>query len=534
VKRFALQWRFLNVGVPLLLLCLGSVLAAGQLAANPTTVSFGNVVVGSSSSQSFVLTNTSNWNILISQTAVSGGAFSFNGFAAPITIAGGSSAQVAIAYSPQATGSASGSASFTFSVIKTNGNSSKRNNQTGTLSVGLSGSGVPPGQLSSNPVSMSLSGVTGLSATQAGMLSNTGGANVTVSAAAVTGPGFSVSGITLPLSLAPGQSATFNVSYVPQTTGTVTGNLAFSSNASDPTLNVGLSGTAATVGTLAATPASDSFGSVQVGSTQSAYQTITNSGGTSVSLSQATVTGAGFSISGLTLPATLNPGQSLSFTTAFSPPVAGSVTGSISITSNASNPSLVIGLSGTGAAQGQLTLTPTSANFGTVTVGSTSAQAGTLSASGAGVTINSGAVNNSEFVLSGVTFPLTLAAGQSVPLTLTFSPQVYGTASGTLSFVSNASNRPTSSLTGTGGTMTHSVALTWSDSSTGLAGFNVYRSAVSGGPYSAINSGLDSTASYTDSTVTAGQTYYYVVTAVDGTGTESAYSNEAAATVPSP
>jgi TolB protein len=49
-----------------------------------------------------------------------------------------------------------------------------------------------------------------------------------------------------------------------------------------------------------------------------------------------------------------------------------------------------------------------------------------------------------------------------------------------------------------------------------------------------MNSGLDSTTSYTDNAVQAGQTYYYVVTAIDGSGNESAYSTEASATIPSP
>ncbi len=530
MKRFSLQWRFLNVGVPLLLLFLGSVLAAGQLAATPTSVSFGNVAVGSSSTKSFVLTNTTKWKLSISQTTVRNAAFSLSGFTLPTTLAPGTSMKVAAKYSPQTTGTVTAGAVFTYSVLRWKQNGPTSN----TLSVKMSGTGVSAGQLSSNPVSMSLSAVMGSSTNQSGSLSNTGSASLTVSTATVTGSGFSVKGIALPLSLAPGQSTGFTVSYTPQTTGTVTGNLAFSSNASDPTLNVGLSGTTTTVGTLAANPTSDGFGSVQVGSTKSVYQTITNSGGTSVSLSQASVTGTGFSTSGLTLPATLNPGQSLSFTASFSPKATGSVTGSISITSNASNPSLAIGLSGTGTSQGQLTLTPTSANFGTVTVGSTSTQSGSLSASGASVTITSGAVNNSEFRLSGVTFPLTLAAGQSVPLTLTFTPQISGTALGTLSFVSNASNSPTSSLSGTGGTTTHSVALTWTDTSTGIAGYNVYRSGVSGGPYAAINTGLDATTSYSDTTVVAGQTYYYVVTAVSTTGVESAYSSQVSATVPSP
>jgi fibronectin type 3 domain-containing protein len=56
---------------------------------------------------------------------------------------------------------------------------------------------------------------------------------------------------------------------------------------------------------------------------------------------------------------------------------------------------------------------------------------------------------------------------------------------------------------------------------------------VSGGPYAQMTS-MDASAAYTDNTVSGGQTYYYVVTSVDSSGTESAYSNQAKAVVPSP
>ncbi len=75
------------------------------------------------------------------------------------------------------------------------------------------------------------------------------------------------------------------------------------------------------------------------------------------------------------------------------------------------------------------------------------------------------------------------------------------------------------------------VGLTWTDSSTNLAGFNDYRSTVSGGSYVKINSSLVPTSAFTDSTIQSGFTYYYVTTAVDSTGVESAYSNETSATV---
>jgi hypothetical protein len=81
----------------------------------------------------------------------------------------------------------------------------------------------------------------------------------------------------------------------------------------------------------------------------------------------------------------------------------------------------------------------------------------------------------------------------------------------------------------------HSVALSWAAStSTGLAGYNIYRGSTSGGPYTKVSASVVAGTSYTDATVQAGQTYYYVSTAVSTGGTESIYSNQAQATVPSP
>ena len=81
----------------------------------------------------------------------------------------------------------------------------------------------------------------------------------------------------------------------------------------------------------------------------------------------------------------------------------------------------------------------------------------------------------------------------------------------------------------------HSVTLAWNAStSTNVVGYNIFRSAVSGGPYQQINIGPNASLSYVDSTVAAGATLYYVVTAVDSAGAESINSNEAKAVIPSP
>jgi fibronectin type 3 domain-containing protein len=65
-----------------------------------------------------------------------------------------------------------------------------------------------------------------------------------------------------------------------------------------------------------------------------------------------------------------------------------------------------------------------------------------------------------------------------------------------------------------------------------VAGYKVYRTTTSGGPYTELGSNLDASASFTDNSANSGVTYYYVVTAVDSLGNESAYSNQVSATVP--
>ncbi len=80
---------------------------------------------------------------------------------------------------------------------------------------------------------------------------------------------------------------------------------------------------------------------------------------------------------------------------------------------------------------------------------------------------------------------------------------------------------------------THSVALTWNAStSPTVAGYNIYRSTVSGSSYVKINSPLNLGLSYTDATVQNATTYYYVTTAVDASGGESGFSNEVSTVIP--
>jgi fibronectin type 3 domain-containing protein len=76
--------------------------------------------------------------------------------------------------------------------------------------------------------------------------------------------------------------------------------------------------------------------------------------------------------------------------------------------------------------------------------------------------------------------------------------------------------------------------LSWTASPSTVIGYNVYRGSVSGGPYTLVNSSIVAGTQYVDPSVLAGQTYYYVATAVASGNTESTYSNQVVASVPTP
>jgi hypothetical protein len=310
-------------------------------------------------------------------------------------------------------------------------------------------------------------------------------------------------------------------------------------------LNVSVNGQSVTVPALSSsyacqlsgTPAAVAFPNTTVGYTISSSANITSNCTTTVTIDSVQSPGSPFGTSGFQTPFSLAPGQTQSYTAVFTPTATGSATGSLTFASTVSSVQpLTVTLTGTAVAStlGTLSSSPTALSFGNVTLNSTQSQNATITNTGAtSVTIFAVSVTGSGFSLSNLTTPFTLGVNQSVQLTVGFTPTASGSASGTLTVTSNASNGAFGvSLTGTGVTTAHSVSLSWNDTGTQIAGYNVYRSTVSGGPYSIINSALVVPTNYTDTSVVSGTTYFYAVTAVGTSGVESAFSNQTTATVP--
>jgi hypothetical protein len=191
---------------------------------------------------------------------------------------------------------------------------------------------------------------------------------------------------------------------------------------------------------------------------------------------------------------------------------------------------------------------PSSISFGNVAVGGSSAQTVTLTGTGtSSTTISQAAVAGAGFSIGGLSLPLTLTGGQTASFSVTYTPAAAGSASGSVTVVSNAIDTPLIlALSGTGVTAApHSVSLSWTPStSSNVASYNVYRVTSSSStapptPYTNLGSISATTCSptacaYTDTGVQAGQGYWYYSTAVDTGDNESAPSNIVPAVVPTP
>jgi Cep192 domain 4 len=181
---------------------------------------------------------------------------------------------------------------------------------------------------------------------------------------------------------------------------------------------------------------------------------------------------------------------------------------------------------------GALSLSSSTLSFGSVTVGKKQSITETLTNTGeAGLTISLIQISGAQFAMSGITAPMTLNAGQSANLSVSFSPSTPGTASGSISIASSAASTPvTIPLYGIGAAVVfgHSVNLSWNAStSSDISGYNIYRAVYKGGcgSYNKINAVLNTSTVYTDATVANGASYCYAATAVNTGNQESGYSN---------
>ena len=394
----------------------------------------------------------------------------------------------------------------------TGAGSSKSKSSTGSTAAGT---------LSASAATLNFGNIVpGSSSLQTVTLRNTGAASVTISEAAVTGSGFSLVGSMSAVSIAAGQKHTFQIRFSPTVSGSDSGSVTIASDATNSSVDIRLGGTAMAGLAISTQPASKTvtdgqtatFSVTAAGSAPLAYQWKKNG----VAISGAT------SATYTTPPATTSE-NGVSFTV--------TVSNGEDDDSVTSNPAMLT----VDASPSTLSTSKTSLDFPDVNVGAGSVLPVAVTNTGnSEVTISNVVIAGAGYTVSGVQSGQILAPGQTGTLNVTFDPSGTGTIAGSLTVTSNAANSPARiALSGTGvQAVQHSATLSWADSDSTVTGYNVYRSTVSGGPYTKLDSSLIAATISTDTAVQAGQTYYYVVTSVDTSGVESAYSSEASAIIP--
>jgi len=193
---------------------------------------------------------------------------------------------------------------------------------------------------------------------------------------------------------------------------------------------------------LQVTPSSINFTPSVVGAQYSQTLKLSNTGGSPLTVTGVIANGAGLSVSGFSGSTLLNPGTSATFAVQLTPKSSGAFSGSIAILSKAAALDTTLPVNGeVSAADLAISVGPSSVNFGSVSAGKSATQTVALTNTGnTEVTVSKILLSGKGFSMTGGSAPLTLASAQSVTLDLQFSPAASGTANGTLTVVSNASD----------------------------------------------------------------------------------------------
>jgi hypothetical protein len=238
-----------------------------------------------------------------------------------------------------------------------------------------------------------------------------------------------------PSTLGPGGTCTITVTFKPTSRGDKTGTVTVSSDASNGSQTIALSGTGTSPGATVS-PTSLTFSERQVGTTSSAKSvTLTNSGNVALSISSTSASGDFDRTS--QCGSSLAAGVSCTISVKFSPTAAGTRTGTLKINDNAGTGTQTVKLSGTGLAP-SVKLSPSSLTFEKQRKGTTSpAQSIKLSNVGK-ATLHITSVSASGDFSQTSTCVGSVGVGDSCTISVTFHPTAEGTRSGTVSIKDDA------------------------------------------------------------------------------------------------
>lgn len=419
--------------------------ASSALSVTPTTLSFGNQVINTTSNgQKITVNNTGFVNVTINSVQASGD-FSETDTCTGAILTPGQTCTITASFAPVVTGALSGTitvndnAAGSPHIVTTTGTSQLAASMSANLSFPATNVGV-----TSTSQTMTLTN------NQSSILNYTW---------STSGDYVAVGNGTSPCNgtLAAKAKCTFGVTFTPATNGQIKGALAISYGGAGSPVSGGLTGTGQNGPTapLTFTPANASFGNVILNTTASKSVTIKNTGTTAVNITSVTGGGAYVATPSGTTPCggSLAAGKSCTVTVTFTPLVTGSIIGGITVIDDSGiSPQIQ---NGTGTGILAVTMSPTSISFGTQAVGTTSTVhvVTVTNNSLVAVPINSVVASGGFVVATGGSIPCgtTIPANSICTLGVQFSPSFVGSINGDLTLSYSAGSSPqVVTLTGTG------------------------------------------------------------------------------------
>lgn len=295
-----------------------------------------------------------------------------------------------------------------------------------------------------NPLVFTGQEINTTSAPAALKIGDAGSAGLSISEISVKGP-FAETG-QCGQSVPPGTQCSVNVIFKPTAAGTQKGTLVISDSAAGSPHTINLSGFG-TSGAVRLSASSLNFGAVVVGA--SSVQTVTLTNPAQSPLDISSIQAGGDYSQTNTCGSVVNAGASCTISVTFTPSALGTSVGTVTLTDTGLGSPQTITLTGTGATPPAASLLPASLTFGTQAVGTTSLPQVVTLANTGGAPLSIASIATTGSFGETNNCGASVAGGASCSISVTFTPQQTGTATGTLSVSDNAAGSPqTASLSG--------------------------------------------------------------------------------------
>ncbi len=416
------------------------------------TLSFPTTRVNNPATNNFTITNTGTSSLNISDGVISGADpshFSISSANNPQSILGGNTATIEVTFNPTTVGTKNAILTFT------------SNDDNSPHTISLSGEAINSNLIVPTDITLQDVSIQSVSPNQTITLSNiTGSDSVTITDISISGTSsseFNLIGITLPIIINSGNETTFEVNFEPLTVGSKTAqiNIISNDNNSPQAININ-----ATVLLPILDFGSDTLVFPDTASnaeTTTASFTITNTGQGDLIINTLNITGTNasdFEIQGLSLPITIASLSNAAFNVDFSPTSGGTKTAQINFVSNDQNTPQTLNLTGNSLAP--------SLNLSSILLEFLDTEAGVQTRTKPFNIVNTGAsdliindisiagVNASEFILQGISLPITVAPLSSETIEVIFSPQSAGLKGAMLTVTSNFTGNVELPMLGTG------------------------------------------------------------------------------------